>query len=212
MTPRAFLRFCSLVSLAAMSACGGGGDDPVAREDALARPSYSVGGTITGVVSPPFGGSIVLSLDGAYVEPFDATTGMFTFGKRLVGRDMYNVSVAGTVPGYTCSVTSGGSGTIERSNVTDVAVFCVEIPRYEVAVLVSGLRMGSSVVIQNNGAANQFTATDDGTYKFPFKQYADTNYNVAIVTQPTRGTCTVSQPFGVVTPNMLPIEVQCGVK
>ena len=197
---------------ALLSACGGGGDDPAAREDALARPSYSVGGTITGVVSPPFGGQIVLSLDGAYAEPFDATTGTFTFAKRLVNRDTYNVSVGGTVAGYTCSVTSGGSGTIERSNVTDVAISCIEIPRYDVPVSVSGLRVGQSVVIQNNGALNQVTATGDGTFMFPYKQYADTNYFVSIATQPTRGTCSVPQPVGVVTPDMLPIAVQCGVK
>jgi hypothetical protein len=212
MQPLALRRFLALVSLAALSACGGGGDDPGAREDALARPDYSVGGTITGVVLPPFGGSITLSLDGAYVEPFDATTGTFTFNKQLFRGDVYNVSVAATVPGYTCSVTSGGSGTIERSNVSDVAVSCVEIPRYDVPVSVSGLRAGSSVVIQNNGAANQITATADGTYIFPFKQYADTPYGVQIVTQTTRANCTVPQPLGVVTPDMLPIEVQCGVK
>jgi hypothetical protein len=212
MQPLALRRFVSLVCLAALSACGGGGDDPAAREDALARPDYSVGGTITGVVSPPFGGSITLSLDGAYVESFDATTGTFTFMRRLLSRDTYNVSVAATVAGYTCSVTSGGSGTIERSDVTDVVVSCVEIPRYDVAVSVSGLRSGSSVVIQNNNAANQITATADGTYNFPFKQYADTPYGVTIVTQSTRANCTVPQPLGVVTPDMAPIEVQCGVK
>jgi hypothetical protein len=197
---------------ALLSGCGGGGDDPVAREQAQARPSYSVGGTITGVVSPPFGDSILLSLDGAYVEPFSASTGTFTFAKQLFSRDTYNVSVAGTVPGYTCSVTSGGSGTIERSDVTNVVVSCVEIPRYDVAVSVSGLRSGGSVVIQNNGAANQVTATADGTYVFPFKQYDNTNYFVSIVTQTTRANCTVPQPVGVFTAGMAPIDVQCGVK
>jgi hypothetical protein len=213
MQPLALRRFLSLVSLAALSACGGGGDDPAAREDALGRPSYSVGGTITGVVSPPFGNQIVLSIDGGnYVEAFAATTGAFTFGKRLFNRDTYNVTVAGTVPGYTCSVTSGGSGTILRSNVTGVVVSCVLIPRYDVPVSVNGLPVGNSVVIQNNGAANQITATDNKIYNFPFQQYADTNYFVTIVSQPAGASCTVPQPFGVVTPDMLPIAVQCGIK
>jgi hypothetical protein len=198
---------------ALLSGCGGGGsDDPVAREDAQSRPSYSVGGTITGVVSPPFGGSILLYLDGAYVEPFDATKGTFTFNKQLFRGDTYNVSVAGTVTGYTCGVTSGASGTIERSNVTDVVVSCVENPRYDVSVSVSGLKSGNSVVIQNLGAANQVTATADGTYLFPFKQYDNTNYFVTIVSETTRANCTVPQPFGVFTAGMSPIEVQCGVK
>jgi hypothetical protein len=211
MQPRTLRRFLSLVSLAALSACGGGGDDPAAREDALARPSYSVGGTITGVVAPPFGDQIVLSLDGAYVEGFPATAdgGTFTFVKRLFNRDTYNVSIAAQVTGYNCSVTSGGSGTILRSNVADVVVSCVEIPRYDVPVSVSGLPAGSNVVIQNNGALNRITATGNGSYNFPIRQYVDTNYGVTIVTQPTGGTCTVPQPFGVVTPDMSPIAVQC---
>jgi hypothetical protein len=211
MQPRALRRFLSLVSVAALSACGGGGDDPAAREDALARPSFSVGGTITGVVSPPFGSSILLSLDGGgYVESFDATTGTFTFIKQLFNRDTYNVIVAGTVPGYTCSVTSGGSGKILRSNVTDIAVSCVLIPRYDVPVSVSGLPLGSSVVIQNNfSSLNQFTATDNGAYKFPYQQYAGTSYYVTVATQPTGASCTVPQPGGVVAAGMSPIAVTC---
>jgi hypothetical protein len=213
-TMRAVRRHVWWAGLAAalLSGCGGGGDEPVAREQAQARPTYSVGGTITGVVAPPFGDSILLSLDGAYVEAFSASTGTFTFARQLLSRDSYNVSVAGTVPGYNCSVTSGGSGTIERSDVTDVVVTCVEIPRYDVSVSVSGLRSGHSVVIQNNGAANQVTATADGTYIFPFKQFDNTGYGVSIVSQTTRANCTVPQPVGVFTAGMAPIEVLCGVK
>jgi len=200
----------SLISLAVLSACGGGGDESAAREVALGRPSYSVGGTITGVVSPPFGDSITLSLDGSYVEPFSASSGTFTFSRRLFSRDTYNVSVAATVAGYNCSVTSGGSGTIDRSDVTDVVVACVEIPRYDVPVSVSGLPKNTSVVIQNNGSLNQITASADGSYTFPFRQYAGTNYSVTIVTQPAKGSCTVPQPFGTVQPDMQPIAVACG--
>lgn len=212
MQQRSLHRFLSLVSLAALSACGGGGsDEPSAREDALARPSYSVGGTITGVVSPPFGDQILLDLGGAYVEQFAATAtgGTFTFVRRLFNRDTYNVSVAGTVPGYTCGVTSGGSGTIARRNVTDIVVSCVLIPRYDVPVAVSGLPAGGTVVIQNNGSANRITATSDGPYNFPFQQYADTSYTVTIVTQPVGGSCTVPSPLGTVIPGMSPIAVTC---
>ena len=212
MQQRSLHRFLSLVSLAALSACGGGGsDEPSAREDALARPSYSVGGTITGVVSPPFGDQILLDLGGAYVEPFAAIGGTFIFGKRLFNRDTYNVSVAGTVPGYTCGVTSGGSGTIARSNVTNIVVSCVLNPTYDVPVAVSGLPAGGTVVIQNNGSANRITATSDGPYNFPFQQYADTNYFVTIATQPAGGLCTVPSPGGTVTPGMSPIAVTCSL-
>lgn len=111
--------------------------------------------------------------------------------------------------GYDCGVTSGGSSTIDRSNVTDFVVACVEIPRYDVAVSVSGLPKNTSVVIQNNGAANQVTASADGTYAFPFRQYAGTNYFVTIATQPAKGSCTVPQPAGTAQPCMPPIAVTC---
>ena len=216
MQQRSRHRFLSLVSLAALSACGGGGsDEPSAREDALARPSYSVGGTITLDVALPSGSSnsIRLYLDGAYTEPFPltATGGAFNFVRRLFNRDTYNVSVAGTVVGYTCGVTSGGSGTIARSNVTDVLVSCVLNPTYDVPVFVSGLPAGGTVVIQNNGSANRITATSDGPYNFPIQQYADTSYTVTIATQPVGGFCTVPSPLGTVTPGMSPIAVTCSL-
>jgi hypothetical protein len=209
MQTRSRYRAFSLISMTVLSACGGG-DNPAVHENALSRPSYSVGGTITGVVSPPFGDSITLSLDGSYVEPFSASSGTFTFSRSLFSRDTYNVSVAATVAGYDCSVTSGGSGTIVRSNVTDVVVACVEIPRYDVPVSVSGLPKSTSVVIQNNGSANQITASADGSYAFPFRQYAGTNYFVSIVSQPAKGSCAVPQPSGTVQPDMQPIAVVCG--
>lgn len=205
-------RVLSLVCLAALSACGGGGgDDPVAREDALGRPSYSVGGTITGVVPTEFGNSITLYLDGAYVEQFqDATAdgGTFNFNRRLFNRGTYNVSVAAPVYGHLCSVTGGGSGTIARSNVTDVVVTCVD-QRYDVVVSVSGLRSGNTVLIQNAITSNRVTATADGTYKFPIRQYLGTAYSVSIVTQPVGATCAVPQPTGSVGPDMGSIPVVC---
>ena len=197
-----------------LSACGGGGDDPAAREDALARPSYSVGGTIAldAALAPGPSGSISLDLQGGdYVESFPVTGsgGPFTFNKPLFNRDTYNVNVRAAVGGYTCSVTGGGSGTIMRSDVTGVEVACVLIPKYDVPVSVTGLPADSSVVIQNNGALNRVTATGNGLYVFPFKQYAETNYSVTIVTQPTGASCTVPLPVGVVKPDMSPLEVTC---
>lgn len=202
-------RVLSLVCLAALSACGGGGDGPVAREDALGRPSYSISGTITGVVPTEFGNSIRLALaDGVYGEVFDALGGTFTFSQRLFNRDTYNVNVGTPVYGHECSVTSGGSGTISRSNVTDVVVTCID-QRYDVVVSVSGLPAGNTVLIQNTITSNRVTATADGTYKFPIRQYANTAYNVSIVTQPANATCTVPQAGGTVTPGMGPIPVVC---
>jgi hypothetical protein len=213
---------------ALLSGCGGGGgDDPVAREEAQSRPSYSVGGTITLDVPLASGAqdSITLYLfDTAtsfYVEPFSFTGSgrSFNFNRQLVRGDTYNVSVAAQAGTYTCSVSGGASGTIVRSDVTDVVVSCVKNLLYDVSVSVSGLKSGNSVVIRNNdfsqlpSFSNEITATVDGTYKFPIQQPANAGYSVSIYTQTKGANCTVVPPvFGVVTAGMSPIEVQCGVK
>ncbi|MCX7554183.1 FG-GAP repeat protein [Marinicella sp. S1101] len=109
----------------------------------------------------------------------------------------------------TCSFTNFSSGTLAGNDVI-VTVDCVTL-QYSVAVNVSGLDPGNSVVLQNNGAddliissngSNTFnTAIDDGA-----------NYSVAVLTQPTTPNqfCQVSQATGQINgANVDDIEVVC---
>ena len=82
-----------------------------------ASPTYSVGGTVTGL-----SGTVVLRDNGGDDLTLTAN-GPFTFATRLAGGAAYNVTVRTNPSGQTCSV-ANGSGTIAGSNVTNVAVTC----------------------------------------------------------------------------------------
>jgi hypothetical protein len=101
-----------------ISACGGGGATPAPP------PTYSVGGTVTGLV----GAGLELRLNGGAVLAVDAA-GAFVFATGLSSGAAYSVTVAEqpSLPAQTCIVTRG-SGTIGTSIVTDVGVSCAASP------------------------------------------------------------------------------------
>ena len=83
------------------------------------QPSYTVGGTISGLVSS----GLILSLNSANkIIPMGATS--FKFSTNLTTGTAYNVSALAQPSSQTCLV-SNGSGTIVASNVDNVAVICI---------------------------------------------------------------------------------------
>jgi len=85
-------------------------------------PTYSVGGTVSGLDcgGPP--GCLWLENNG--VDDLYPSNGSFTFGTELADGSGYSVTVAGKPGDQTCTVTNG-SGTIATADVTNVAVTCV---------------------------------------------------------------------------------------
>ncbi len=117
-----------------MVGCGGGGDS--------SPPTYTVGGTVTGLAGPglvlssDFGGDLAVSASGS-----------FTFGTRLPIGSTFNVGVKNqptSSPVQFCQTTNG-TGTVAAANVTNVTVACGN--GYSVRVTVSGLQ-GSGLVLQ----------------------------------------------------------------
>ncbi|WP_300622122.1 hypothetical protein, partial [Dokdonella sp.] len=88
---------------------------------ACAVPTYTVGGTVSGLS----GGGLVLRLNGTADLPISAN-GAFTFPGGLADGASYVVTVATqpAAPRQLCTV-GGGSGSIAAANVTGVAVTCV---------------------------------------------------------------------------------------
>ncbi|MEP6512192.1 MAG: proprotein convertase P-domain-containing protein, partial [Dokdonella sp.] len=157
----------------------------------LAPPTYTVGGTVSGLA----GSGLVLSLNsGAQTLPVSAD-GSFTFPTGLTNGTSYAVSV-GTQPStQTCTV-SNDSGMIAGANVTNVDVTCTT-NTYTVGGDVTGL-VGGSVSLQLNGGA---TVTVSVNGQFTFLPLADGSaYAVTVLTQPgtPAQTCSVANGTGTV--------------
>lgn len=87
---------------------------------------------------------------------------------------------------------SGGSGTAS----------------YLVGGWISGLNNGSSVVLQDNGGDN-LTVSGNVTFTFATPIVNGNTYSVAVLTQPTGQTCTVSNGTGTVSGNVTNVSVAC---
>jgi len=85
-----------------------------------AAPTYSVGGNVSGLTT----NNLVLQNNGADDLPVTAD-GPFTFLTELADDSPYEVTVSTQSPGQTCTVTNG-SGVIAATDVTNVAVSCVD--------------------------------------------------------------------------------------
>jgi uncharacterized delta-60 repeat protein len=84
--------------------------------------TYSVGGTVSGLVS---GKSLVLQNNGGDDRTV-AANGPFTFPTALANGATYSVAVSTRPAGMACPIT-GGSGTVAAADVTTVMVSCVDV-------------------------------------------------------------------------------------
>ncbi|MEO7432574.1 MAG: reprolysin-like metallopeptidase [Dokdonella sp.] len=170
-----------------------------------AGATFTVGGTVSGLA----GSGLVLALNGGTNLPVSAN-GSFTFPGSLAAGATYAVTVSTqpTSPTQNCTV-ANGNGTIGSSNVTNVAVTCTTPPTtYTVGGTVSGLA-ASGLVLTLNGA-NSLPVSANGTFTFPTALSIGQNYVVAIGTQPSPQTCTVSNGSGSIgTSNVTNVIVTC---
>ncbi len=135
-------------------------------------PTYTIGGSVSGLT----GSGLVLNLNGSTSLPI-ASNGAFTFTGGLASGTGYAVTVTtqpGT-PAQTCTATND-SGTIGTSNVTDIAVTCVDdIVDRIFADGFEGVSLACQL-IQDPG----FEATDPNSFENPFWGSTSTNYGNAL--------------------------------
>ena len=178
------------------------GDNWVGVGAGTSVPTYSVGGTISGL-----SGTAVLENNGGN-DLSTSANGTFTFSTLLAQGAAYNVTVKTNPSGQTCSVTNP-SGTVAAANVTNVSVTCVTLvtPTYSVGGTISGL--SGTAVLENNGG-NDLSTSANGTFTFSTLLAQGAAYNVTVKTNPSGQTCSVTNPSGTVAAaNVTNVSVTC---
>jgi hypothetical protein len=163
--------------------------------------TYSIGGTLSGLAS---GMSIVLQDNGGDNLTL-AANGPFTFATKLAAGSAYSVSVLTQPTGQSCTVTNG-SGTVSGT-VSNVGVACIS--NYTISGNLTGLGIGMSVTLADNGSADSLTLTANGPFTFNKSIAAGSPYAVTVTTQPTGQTCTVTNGTGTANANVTNVAVNC---
>jgi len=161
-------------------------------------PTYTIGGTVAGLT----GTGLMLQDNGGNGLAISAN-GSYTFATPIASGGAYSVTVLTQPKGQTCSVSSG-SGTA-TANVTNVAVTCAAAT-YTIGGTVTGLT-GSGLVLTTNGFTLPVSA--NGNFTFATGINSGVSYSVAVGTQPSGETCSVSNGSGTVTANVTNVAVTC---
>ncbi len=171
-----------------------------------AATSYSVGGSVSGLM-----GNLVLQNNGADDLNLSAN-GVFTFASALANGSAYNVTVASSPAGQTCSVTDGG-GVINGANITNVQVSCIVAPAttYTIGGSVTGL-MGELILVisQRGSMLDDLYLNANGPFTFPASLADGSLYTVTIAAQPAGQSCVVDNGSGTVSGgNVNNIRIVC---
>ncbi len=182
--------------------------------------SFSIGGTVTGVVGT---GLILQNSSDSEQLPISPANGnqAFTFKKLVPTGTAYNVTVFAqpTAPTQNCTVSSGtGTGTA-TANVTNIAIVCPAVT-YSVGGKVVGLAgilpnngvlTDGSFLLQNN-LGNTLNITENGPFTFATQEALNDQYQVSVfhaASTQSQG-CTLWNYKGVVTASVNTVVVDCG--
>ncbi len=170
-------------------------------------PTYTIGGTVTGLT----GTGLVLQ-NNAIGDLAVSAPGAFTFPNGLATGAAYVVTVKTqpSSPTQNCVVTAG-SGTVATSNVTNVAVACTTAT-FTIGGVVSDLT-GSGLVLQNNGG-DDLSISTSGPFTFTTAISSGAAYAVTIKTQPSapEQSCAVGSGTGTIdAENVVNIRIECSV-
>ena len=181
--------------------------------------SYSIGGTVTGLVGT---GLILQNSSDSEQLPISPANGnqAFTFKNLVPTGTAYTVTIFAqpTGPTQTCVVSAGtGTGTA-TANVTSVAIVCPAVT-YSVGGTVVGLAgvpanngplTDGSFLVQNN-LGNTLTITENGPFTFATQEALNDQYEISIFHSPGTQSegCTLWNYKGVVTASVNTIVVDC---
>lgn len=179
----------------ALAGCHSGRDAP---------RSFTVGGSVTGLTAS----GLTLSDKGgdSFTVPVNATS--FTFSSPIASGGSYDVAVATQPIGLTCTVAQGAGSDLQQE-VTDVSVSCIPVT-YAVSGTIAGLS-ASGLVLTNNGGDSLNVLAGSNSFQFSSPVHSGGQYDVAIASQPSGLTCTVSRGSGTnVVAAVNNIAIACG--
>lgn len=179
-----FLRAGVLACAAALSACGGSGEDVL------------VGGSLFGVTKD----GLVLQINGGddLTLPAKSTSFFFEFKSDKA----FEITVKSNPSNATCTVVSGGKGTTSNFNLNNIVVQCA-ITTHKLSGTVSGLGAATGLIL-TNGPDQQPVAPSqpaaDGSYPPAPVNFApvaeEAPYGVTVLHQPDDKVCAVANGVG----------------
>lgn len=187
----------AMPALAAKGGKGGGGGT---------ESLFTVGGTVSNLGQ---GNTVSLLLSSGVDQTLDVTgDGAFTFADGLPRRSSYTVTVTAQPENVSCLV-ENGSGTVNKSDINDVAVVCSSEPvinTYSVGGSVTGLQ--GSVTLSNNG--EELVIAADGNFTFPTALDDGSDYNVVVSADPAGQQCATANGSGTIAgADVTDISVTC---
>ncbi|MBW4039511.1 MAG: hypothetical protein HIU91_11680 [Acidobacteria bacterium] len=187
------------VALMIVVGCGGGG----APKATPVPATYAISGVIAGLTTP---GLVLQNNDGDNLT-VSANATSFTFATQITSGGAYSVTVLTQPNGENCTISSGNG--MASANVSSVSIKCVVA--YRIGGSIFGLS-GSGLVLQDNGGNNLTVSANAGLYAFVFPGAVPTAgvpYIITVLTNPTGMTCTVENPIGTATANVVNANVSC---
>ena len=189
------------------------GDVTSVTVNCAAPASYTVGGTVTGLVAGTNGVILQDKVNGSAADSVTVdANGSFAFATSVMASDIFAVTVETQpdLPIQNCTVMNG-TGTVS-GDVGSVTVSCAAPPVYSIGGTIVDLT-GSSLglVLQDNGG-DTFTPTASGAFTFATTVEGGEPYSVEISQQPTTPAqkCSVSNGVGKATGNVSNVVIDCG--
>jgi sugar lactone lactonase YvrE len=170
-----------------------------------------LGGTVSGLHT----GTSVTITNGGQSTVTVSANGPYALPVRPAPGTAYSVTVASQPQGASCAV-SNGSGTAASERVSNIDVVC-SLARVAIGGDVVGLASGQQVKLKLSGSGVPLTdpgiaLTVNGSFSFGSTINYGGDYLVAVDTQPTGQTCTLSNASGTgVTMAVTQLRVSCAL-
>lgn len=157
------------------------------------KASFTVGGSITGLTNP----GLVLTNNGGdrITVPSGATS--YSFPNSIEYGNEYTIVIEKHPAHQTCGAANGTStlkGAAGYTETISVPLVCL-VNKYKLSGTVSGLTAAGLVIANGNGTELPI-AKDATAFAYPDEIASQTTYGLAVITQPTGLTCTITNGTG----------------